>query len=109
MSEQKIDLILDELKDIKISVGELKTDVGELKTDVSELKIDVSGLKTDVTEIKIEQKYMGGQLESVLSELEYLKMYLHQNLGNTAINRTEIVSLQNRVQLLEEVVLTSKK
>jgi predicted nucleic acid-binding Zn-ribbon protein len=53
MSDKKVlDLILNELKEIKTDVSELKTDVSELKTDVSELKTTVNRIDNNTADIR---------------------------------------------------------
>ncbi|MBN2982071.1 MULTISPECIES: hypothetical protein [Cohnella] len=52
MSDEKLDLILLELRDFRGEFAELKLEVSGLKQDVSGLKEDVSGLKQEMAELK---------------------------------------------------------
>jgi len=52
MSDEKLDLILLELRDFRGEFAELKLEVSGLKEDVSGLKEDVSGLKQEMAELK---------------------------------------------------------
>lgn len=48
-NDNKLDIILDELKVIKDNVTELKTDVAELKTDVSRLDNKIDAVEAGLT------------------------------------------------------------
>jgi chromosome segregation ATPase len=65
MTEQKLDLILHEVTEVKnlavtkfrqieADIAQLKADVATLKADVASLKVDVTILKSDVAELKTE-------------------------------------------------------
>ena len=52
MSEEKLDLIQNQLSQVLQGMNTMQRDVGELKQDVSLLKQDVSELKEDVSTLK---------------------------------------------------------
>ncbi len=78
MSDKKVlDLILNELKEIKTDVSELKTDVSELKTDVSDLKITVNRIDNNTADIREE---MDAWFENVNQSLNQAFEKISENM-----------------------------
>ena len=78
----KIDILTDEIGEIKMDISVLKEDVGILKEDVSVLKEDVGVLKED--------------MDTVKSNLEIIKSDLSRK-----VNYADFAALEKRVRLVE--------
>jgi predicted nucleic acid-binding Zn-ribbon protein len=84
MSEEKLDLIQNQLSQLLQGMGTMQQDVGVLKQDVGVLKQDVSELKQDVSELK--------------QDIVAMKQ-------NDNALREDIVDLRNRIGSIEGAIM----
>ena len=73
---EKLDLILFELQDMKGDIRELKSDVQVLKDDVQVLKDDVRVLKNDVQVLKSEMAGVQTEIADMKSEIAGIQTHL---------------------------------
>ena len=99
--EQKLDLLIEDMQELKSDMREVKSDVTELKSDVMQLKSEVAMLKTDMEELKgVTQRLEGrvGSLETgfqglqaQFGELKEEVREIHLHLENvTDVNITRV-------------------
>lgn len=81
--EKSMELVLTELRglridmdDVKSDISVLKADVADLKTDVTALKTDVAGLKTDVAALKTDVAGLKTDVAGIKSELKVVNSRL---------------------------------
>ena len=104
-NDNKLDIILSELRDIKDNVTELKTDVTELKTDVTELKTDVTELKTDVAALKTDVSRLDNKIDGVEAKLtskmnrEFRTLAAKLDLSSTTLD-SELVDVKKDIKEL---------
>ena len=73
MSEQVLNLILQEVQGLNVRFGIMEEDIRELKSDVRQLKSDVSELKSDVSELKSEVSQLKSDVSELKSDVSMLK------------------------------------
>ena len=98
---EKLDLILSTITELKTDVSELKTDITELKSDFTVLKADFTELKTDVTELKADVTELKSDVTELKSNVSVLngKVYdLDLSLCNL---QTDVKTLSRDVTLLK--------
>ena len=93
-SDQKLDLILDKLQVLSDDVAELKTEVAELKDDVAVLKIEVAELKGDVAVLKTDVANLKGDVAVLKTDVSKLQ--------------TEMTEVQSNMQTLEQAQLKTQ-
>ncbi|WP_051318163.1 hypothetical protein [Cohnella thermotolerans] len=81
MSEDKLDLILGELRGMRGELTEVKEDVRGLKKDVQTLKGDVQTLKSDVQTLKSDMQTLKDGMVAVRKRLDSHEDMLVQLIG----------------------------
>ncbi len=67
---EKLDLILSEIKGVKTEVTEAKSEVAGLKTNVAELRTNVTELNERVTNLEAEVTYVRDDVKGLKSRVE---------------------------------------
>ena len=90
--DNKLDLILQEIKNVKDDVSELKSDMVEVKADIVSLKSDVAELKSDMVEVKADVAELKSDMVEVKADISGLK-------GNVAelYNKTDILRMRQDI------------
>ncbi|MCJ7840311.1 hypothetical protein MUB24_05150 [Lederbergia sp. NSJ-179] len=80
MSEQLLQQILDEMKEMKIDLNgvkdemkELKVDLNGVKADMKEMKVDLNGVKSDMKEMKVDLNGVKADMKEMRSDLDEVK------------------------------------
>lgn len=66
MDGEKLDLILQEIQNVKSEITEMKSDIAELKMEMSEVKSEIAKLKTEMSVTKMEI----GIIKTEITELQ---------------------------------------
>ena len=106
---QKLDLMCNDISELKTDVfglkkdvSELKTDVSGLKKDVSELKTDVSGLKKDVSELKTDVSGLKKDVSQLKTEVTDIKKDVLKLNKEVSVIKTNIVTLKKGLKEVKE-------
>ena len=90
--DNKLDLILQEIKNVKDDVSGLKSDMVDVKADIVSLKSDVAELKSDMVEVKADVAELKSDMVEVKADISGLK-------GNVAelYNKTDILRMRQDI------------
>ena len=90
--DNKLDLILQEIKNVKDDVSELKSDMVEVKADIVSLKSDVAELKSDMVEVKADVAELKSDMVEVKADVSGLK----ENVAEL-YNKTDILRMRQDI------------
>ena len=90
--DNKLDLILQEIKNVKDDVSELKSDMVEVKADIVSLKSDVAELKSDMVEVKADIAELKSDMVEVKADISGLK----ENVAEL-YNKTDILRMRQDI------------
>ncbi len=90
---EKLDLILSTITELKTDVSELKTDITELKSDFTVLKADFTELKTDVTELKADVTELKSDVTELKSDVTELKSDVTELKSNVSVLNGKVYDL----------------
>ncbi len=82
--DNKLDLILQEIKNVKDDVSELKSDMVEVKADIVSLKSDVAELKSDMVEVKADISGLKENVAELYNKTDILRM--RQDITNRKLD-----------------------
>lgn len=82
--DNKLDLILQEIKNVKDDVSGLKSDMVEVKADIVSLKSDVSELKSDMVEVKADISGLKENVAELYNKTDILRM--RQDITNRKLD-----------------------
>lgn len=103
--DEKLDLILHGLWEMKAEIGELKTEIGKLRTDVDELRADVDELKTEVGKLRTEVDGLKAEFRELQSEVGELNIRVSALEGETNRIKVESQSMKIEIQDLKQRVI----
>lgn len=95
-SDEKMDLILFELQEMKSEVGKLRV---EVKTEIDELKSGLRELQSEVGELKIRVSALEGEVNGIKIESQAMKREI-QDLKQRVINVELIIENEIRVHIM---------
>ena len=90
--DNKLDLILQEIKNVKDDVSGLKSDMVEVKADIVSLKSDVAELKSDMVEVKADVAELKSDMVEVKGDVSGLK----ENVAEL-YNKTDILRMRQDI------------
>ncbi len=90
--DNKLDLILQEIKNVKDDVSGLKSDMVEVKADIVSLKSDVAELKSDMVEVKADVAELKSDMVEVKADVSGLK----ENVAEL-YNKTDILRMRQDI------------
>ena len=90
--DNKLDLILQEIKNVKDDVSGLKSDMVEVKADIVSLKSDVAELKSDMVEVKADVAELKSDMVEVKADISGLK----ENVAEL-YNKTDILRMRQDI------------
>ena len=99
--DEKLDLILHGLWEMKAEIGELKTEVGKLRTDVDELRADVDELKTEVGKLRTEVDGLRADVDELKTEVGKLRTEVDELRADVDELKTEVGKLRTEVDELK--------
>lgn len=112
--EQKVDLILEGMLELKADVKGLKGDVTELKGEVKNLKEDVTGLKEDVIGLKSGMRLLEVRMDKLESRVGKLEICIHdlkihlENVTDVNIQRVAEGHLDLYAKLKEATAISER-
>ena len=121
MSEnEKLDLILSEMKEMKKDINDVKNDTNEMKNDISNMKNDISNMKNDIDNMKndindLKQKVtkidltIENELRTNIMRVAEGHLDLSRNLHEAMKPNNEIEMLGIKVRMLEADVKELKQ
>jgi chromosome segregation ATPase len=101
MSDEKLDLILKELKELKTDVKELKEGQNSLKKDVKDLSIITGKFAERFDKVDIKLKDLDNRSEILLSDIQGVSKKLDRQIASSRSNSAKFRELEMRVEDLE--------
>jgi len=101
MSDEKLDLILKDLKELKTDVKELKEGQNSLKKDVKDLSIITGKFAERFDKVDIKLKDLDNRSEILLSDIQGVSKKLDRQIAVSRSNSAKFRELEMRVEDLE--------
>ena len=98
--DNKLDLILQEIKNVKDDVSELKSDMVEVKADIVSLKSDVAELKSDMVEVKADVAELKSDMVEVKADVAELKSDMVEVKADISGLKGNVAELYNKTDIL---------
>ena len=99
--DEKLDLILHGLWEMKAEIREVKTEVGKLRTEVDELRADVDELKTEIGKLRTEVDELRADVDELKTEVGRLRTDVDGLKAEFRELQSEVGELNIRVSALE--------
>ena len=102
--DEKLDIILLEIKDVKQEMGSVKQEIGNLKQEMGNLKQEMTGLKQEMASLKQEMASLKQKMDDMEKETEAIK----RNVISTKLHIEN--ATDKNIQLIAEnfIELTNK-
>ena len=96
ISELKADVAIlkEEMTEVKADIAELKTDVAILKEEMTEVKTDVAILKKDALKLKTQVSKLNKQVSILKEDVSVLKIEVFNNINPT------LQSIEQKVDIM---------
>lgn len=114
MSEEKLDLILTVVSELKGSVGRIELRMDNLEVEFKDLKTEFKDLKTEVKDLKAEVKDFKKQVIQALKSLNSRIDTLEKQIFAIGVElkdeiRREIREVRDDIEFLEEKLMIEQK